>query len=305
MIIEQLQCSCEVAAGYCFQLECGCNICAICFLGAQACRGCNPFLSCPACIDSADKSPVKSTSTTWKIFQLFEKEKISKRRTEQTNQCSFRAIEIHKGESAVQTHKIQQPSLYDNPKQYHCRLIWNKTQHDFETIIVSLTATDKQKELITFAAKLDSNEVWHDETNNHLISIFQLLHKPLVKFDEGVDDLSALLDPNIPLDMMSKDCSLLHRCLHTLATQERIYQKPNDSTAYRRLRASLFAAADIIRFTKGSAAGRFQEFITRHLVAYGANQGPWKVLNQFNLSKSLDANCRKAIKDVNNGLKID
>ena len=176
-------------------------------------------------------------------------------------------------------YEIKQPSLYDDPKQHLRNLIQNNSQHDFETIIISLTATNDNKQLTAYAAKLDSNDLCNNQTDNHLISIFQLLHKPLVKYDEGDCELDALMDPSIPLDMKAKDCSLLHRCIHALATQELIYEEPNGSTAFRTLRASTFAATDIIRFTKSRAAGKFQKYITRHLVAYGADQSLWKVLN--------------------------
>lgn len=44
--------------------------------------------------------------------------------------------------------------------------------------------------------------------------------------------------------------------------------------------------------------------MARQLFAYGANQGVWKALNRFNISISLDTNCRQAIKDVNSSLRI-
>ena len=137
-----------------------------------------------------------------------------------------------------------------------------------------------------------------------LIEIFRLLHKPLVKkYDEGDDDLNALVDPSIPLIMKEKTSSLLHRCVHALATQEKLHEEKSSSTAFRAQRASTFAATDIIRNTKTRRVGRFQTFISKQLVAYGAHQSLWKVLNRFNLSISLETNRRKSIIDVSRGLK--
>ena len=213
-------------------------------------------------------------------------------------------IVFHKEENAqVIEHEIEQPNLVGDPKQFNRNLYHKKGEnYDSETLIVSVTGV-KNGKLGTLATQFGSDGIVAGETN--LIEIFRLLHKPLVTpSDEGDDDLNAFVDPSIPLDMQERNSSLLHRCIHALATQSKLYEEPNDSTSFRAQRASTFAATDIIRFCKcRKRIGKLQKFISKYLSAFGAHQGLWKVLNRFNLSISLDKNRRIAIKDVNSGLQ--
>ena len=203
----------------------------------------------------------------------------------------------------IAKHAIKEPHLYSDPKQYHRNLVRKQTEKAQNLLILSLTCLSNETDrLSTFAAELSMPNVhsWTKETENNLVSIFQLLHKPLIQeYDIGDDNLSAFVDPSIPMNMKEKICSLLHRCIHALATQNLIYQEPNDSIAFRTQRASTFAATDIIRTSKTRQHGKLQKFMTRQLVAFGAHQGLWKVANRFNICISLDTNRRMAIADVN------
>ena len=144
---------------------------------------------------------------------------------------------MHKNEKEIGRHEIDQPKLHEEPKEYHRNPILNDKEHFPETIVISVTVPGSQQQLNTYATELDSNVNWRScqDTVEHLICMFRLLHNPLVKtYDEGDVDLDTYMDHFLPLDMKEDTCPLLHRCIHALATQELIYDEPNSTTLFRR-----------------------------------------------------------------------
>ena len=83
----ELNCSCEISPGYCFELEkCKCNICTICFSKAHAIRGCKSYIECPVC---------EELSTKWEAFKVIEIEQ-SKRKDKLNHSSDRHQTEFRK-----------------------------------------------------------------------------------------------------------------------------------------------------------------------------------------------------------------
>jgi len=148
-----------------------------------------------------------------------------------------------------------------------------------EVAVLSITIPDDTGKITTVAAVIDKDKEPRESDVRRLTAIFQYLNTFLVQQeDTGVDNIEAYLVPSKVFADTTNDpdpskCSILHRCIHTLATGDLIGNEQNMTTRWLNLKAASFAATDIIHNLKSGAAGRLKRIVSRQLLAYGVSQG--------------------------------
>ena len=87
-------------------------------------------------------------------------------------------------------------------------------------------------------------------------------------------------------EIVRNDNSMLHRCIHALATGRRLERETNDNASFANERASSFAASDIIRMLATKKAGQLKEIVASQIRANPISQSFNKVLNKFGIAPS-------------------
>lgn len=232
-------------------------------------------------------------SETWTVIELQEVDALRSTRSKKPAPKS-RFVEKDLGRF-----EIERPSLQKDPKQYHKSM--NKAQRE-RTAILSLTS-DVGDGVGTVAAILDTMqppELWGQEIIQSLLTIFQFLNPCLVLHDDdGTDNISAYINPS---DDGLGSCSVLHRCIHALASGDLIDEEANTTTLWRNRRAASFTATDIIRNLKRGTVGRLKEFVSRQLIANGATQGIWKIFTKLGITSGIEKERKKSIEAVHTEL---
>ena len=97
-------------------------------------------------------------------------------------------------------------------------------------------------------------------------------------------------------DIVYDDTSILHRCIHMLATGE-FLDSPYEGALWDNQRSLTFAASDIIRnASTKSSRGTLKTIVGRQLVAMRAAQSLFKILNKFGVAPSHQHHRLKSIK---------
>ena len=255
------------------------SVCVRCFSNANAERCCNPYIICPQC---------KTCVTEWELVSLGGDARDGDSRDQ------FFATETSRGNFL-----ISPPTLDHDPKQFH-----KSMDNSNEVAVLSITIPDDTGKITTVAAVIDKDKEPRESDVRRLTAIFQYLNTFLVQQeDTGEDDIEAYLVPskvfaNTTNDPDPSKCSILHRCIHALATGDLIGNEQNMTTRWLNLRAASFAATDIIRNLKSGAAGRLKRIISRQLLANGVSQGVWKILTKFGIAPSVETERLRTIEQV-------
>ena len=273
-----------------FQLGCDHRLCVVCFSQANALRCCNPNIMCPCC---------NMASETWTVIELQEVDATISTRPALRSTRTKPAPKSRFVEKDLGCFEIERPSLQKDPKQYHKSM--NTVQRE-RTDILSFTS-DVGDGVGTVAAILDTMqppELWGQEIIQSLLTIFQFLNPCLVLHDDdGTDNISSYINPS---DDGLGSCSVLHRCIHALASGDLIDEEANMTTLWRNRRAASFTATDIIRNLKRGTVGRLKEFVSRQLIANGATQGIWKIFTKLGITSGIEKERKKSIEAVHTEL---
>ena len=198
-------------------------------------------------------------------------------------------------EKELGKYEIDRPTLYHAPKQFQKEM---DTETFERTALLTLTTASSRKgHLGIIISEIDCEkppEEWGKSSIDNLILIFKFLNTMLVAnaFDAGGDDLETYVDTRKDIELGSTSFSVLHRCVHAFATGYTIGEEPNDGAKWRNLRATSFAASDMIRNLKFGTSGKFKKFIARQLFANGVPQGLWKILAKFGVAPGIAASKR-------------
>jgi len=187
--------------------------------------------------------------------------------------------------------------LNRNPQQHHENLLEDQKN---QTVILTMTCpsmndTDERNlnlnALEMFGNNFDLSEHTNEKQKTTIENIFIILHSVLLCSSlTNVQNLQqkfgAPSRKSID-EIVNDDDSVLFRCMHALATGRRLKNsKDNGGARWANLRASIFAASDIIRNAAEHTTGALKQIVGNQLVANPVSQSVCKILNKLGIAPS-------------------
>jgi hypothetical protein len=253
--------------------------CIPCFSNILASNHFKPCISCRCC-----RAQVKSWDVVHVNGRVCEQGRSTRSKTNRS------AIVVQE-EEVVSTHSLPEPRLESEPQQYHKNLIKEIRE---KTDVLSMTIPIIKKEdedasseglLRTFSLEMvgdefDLNDHGSERQKSQIERIFLMLHPSLLG-SFRTESLKSL--DEIVLD----DYSILHRCIHALATGHTLQSsRVMNGARWANQRASTFAASDIIRNAAAHTTGVLKKLIGNQLAANPISQSLNKILNKIGIATS-------------------
>lgn len=292
-----------------FQLQCKSQhiLCPICFSSLLAEKGAMHYFHCAACKNKENDEKI----TSWKVFAP---------KTKKT-----RGFVIHQ---QCETHTLSKPDPILNPVLHHHSIhVMSKNAAKENIATISITTSEgsnaeNNKSTDTVVSCIDCNNInyWSDEDRHNidkLVSIFRQLNPIIVSdsrkvFNKKFSSQRVIsTSPKHLFDIASFDDTALFKCIYALTTGEKppLYPQNLESAKKQNLLIKVFTITDMIRSTlmgktekkvgqeEAPKRSILKEFIGRQLIAHGAPQALYKVLNQIGCSYSNETVRISQIKD--------
>ena len=210
-----------------------------------------------------------------------------------TRRTTNRSAIVVQEEEVVSTHSLPEPRLESEPQQYHKNLIKEIRE---KTVVLSMTIpiidASSEKNLSTLSLEMFGDEFDLDDNGSEtqrsqIERMFLMLHSSLLgSFHTEYLTFGAPSRKSID-EIVHDDYSILHRCIHALGTGYKLQgAKDMTGTCWANLRASTFAASDIIRNCAEHTTGVLKKLIGNQLVANPVSQSLNKILNKIGIAPS-------------------